>query len=67
MDSFTPEQIATLHCNDVTYFPEDDVHFPTLTVKETLSLAAKTCAPWTCVDNQMRTEYRYPRPSCRVA
>ncbi len=27
------------------YCPEDDVHFPTLTVKQTLAFAAKTRAP----------------------
>lgn len=30
---------------DVVYCPEDDVHFPTLTVKETLSFAVKTRIP----------------------
>ncbi|KAF9025650.1 pleiotropic drug resistance ABC transporter [Hymenopellis radicata] len=30
---------------DVQYCPEDDVHFPTLTVEQTISFAAKTRAP----------------------
>lgn len=30
---------------DVIYCPEDDVHFPTLTVSETLTFAARTRAP----------------------
>lgn len=54
---FTLEQIVMQRGGDVTYFPEDDVHFSTLTVKETLSLVAKTCAPRTHMDNQMHTEY----------
>lgn len=32
---------------DVQYCPEDDVHFPTLTVDQTLRFATKTRAPHT--------------------
>ncbi|KAI9464144.1 ABC-2 type transporter-domain-containing protein [Lactarius psammicola] len=44
-DSFTPEYIAKHYRGDVVYSPEDDIHFPTLTVDETLRFAAKMRAP----------------------
>ena len=44
-DSFTPEYIAKHHRGDVVYSPEDDIHFPTLTVEETLHFAAKMRTP----------------------
>lgn len=44
-NSFTPKQVHKHYRGDVIYCPEDDVHFPTLTVKETLSFAARTRMP----------------------
>jgi ATP-binding cassette, subfamily G (WHITE), member 2, SNQ2 len=44
-DSLTPETLAKHYRGDVQYCPEDDVHFPTLTVEQTLRFAAKTRAP----------------------
>ena len=44
-DSLTPEYLAKHYRGDVVYSPEDDIHFPTLTVDETLSFAAKMRAP----------------------
>ena len=44
-DSFTPEYVAKHYRGDVVYSPEDDIHFPTLTVDETLRFAAKMRAP----------------------
>ncbi|KZT00050.1 uncharacterized protein LAESUDRAFT_739756 [Laetiporus sulphureus 93-53] len=44
-DSLTPQQIHASYRGDVQYCPEDDVHFPTLTVQETLDFAAKTRVP----------------------
>jgi ATP-binding cassette subfamily G (WHITE) protein 2 (SNQ2) len=44
-DSLTPKEIAKYYRGDVQYCPEDDVHFPTLTVEQTLEFAAKTRAP----------------------
>ena len=35
-DSLTPEDIAAHYHGDIQYSPEDDVHFPTLTVEETI-------------------------------
>lgn len=43
--AFTPSEIANHYRGDVTYCPEDDIHFPTLTVEQTLSFAAKTRVP----------------------
>ncbi|KAG2356782.1 pleiotropic drug resistance ABC transporter [Suillus spraguei] len=56
-DSFTPEEIAKQYRGDVIYCPEDDVHFPTLTVEETLSFAIKTRTPHTRLPNQSREQY----------
>lgn len=44
-DSLTSKEIARYYRGDVQYCPEDDVHFPTLTVEQTLDFAAKTRAP----------------------
>jgi ATP-binding cassette subfamily G (WHITE) protein 2 (SNQ2) len=44
-DSLSPEAVQKHFRGDVQYCPEDDVHFPTLTVSQTLSFAAKTRAP----------------------
>ncbi|KAF8888618.1 pleiotropic drug resistance ABC transporter [Infundibulicybe gibba] len=44
-DSLSPAEIAKHYRGDVQYCPEDDVHFPTLTVQQTLDFAAKTRAP----------------------
>ncbi|KAH8118882.1 ABC-2 type transporter-domain-containing protein [Phellopilus nigrolimitatus] len=43
--AFTPKQVYKHFRGDVIYCPEDDVHFPTLTVQETLSFAARTRMP----------------------
>ncbi|TFK38290.1 pleiotropic drug resistance ABC transporter, partial [Crucibulum laeve] len=44
-DSISPEDLAKHFRGDVQYCPEDDVHFPTLTVDQTLKFAATTRAP----------------------
>ncbi|KAF9224734.1 pleiotropic drug resistance ABC transporter [Gyrodon lividus] len=56
-DSFTPEDIAKRYRGDVIYCPEDDVHFPTLTVEQTLTFAATMRAPQKRLTNQSREEY----------
>ncbi|KIJ59901.1 hypothetical protein HYDPIDRAFT_32776 [Hydnomerulius pinastri MD-312] len=56
-DSFTPEDIAKRYRGDVTYCPEDDVHFPALTVEETLSFAATTRTPHSRLSGQSRDDY----------
>lgn len=43
--TFAPDEIRKQFRGDVIYCPEDDVHFPTLTVQETLNFAAKTRTP----------------------
>ncbi|KAJ7476163.1 pleiotropic drug resistance ABC transporter [Mycena latifolia] len=44
-DSLSTEDIRTHYRGDVQYCPEDDVHFPTLTVEQTLRFAARLRAP----------------------
>ncbi|KZT65216.1 hypothetical protein DAEQUDRAFT_716908 [Daedalea quercina L-15889] len=44
-DDFTPEEIEKHYRGDLQYSPEDDVHFATLTVRQTLDFAAKTRTP----------------------
>jgi ATP-binding cassette subfamily G (WHITE) protein 2 (SNQ2) len=56
-DSLTPEDISKHFRGDVTYCPEDDIHFPTLTVDETLRFAAKTRAPHSRFEDRSRGEY----------
>jgi len=56
-DSLTPTDIAAHYRGDVQYSPEDDVHFPTLTVEETIRFAAKTRTPHSRVDGQSRDEH----------
>lgn len=55
-DSVTPNEIAAHYRGDVQYSPEDDVHFPTLTVEETIRFAAKTRTPHTRAEDQTRDE-----------
>ncbi len=43
--TFVPDEIRKQFRGDVIYCPEEDVHFPTLTVQETLDFAAKTRTP----------------------
>ncbi|KAF9907297.1 hypothetical protein EC991_011119 [Linnemannia zychae] len=42
---FTPEEIAQHHRGEVLYNQEDDFHYPTLTVRQTLEMALKTKTP----------------------
>ena len=44
-DDFTPEEMYKHYRGDIQYSPEDDVHFATLTVRQTLDFAAKTRTP----------------------
>ncbi|KAJ2929810.1 hypothetical protein H1R20_g7294, partial [Candolleomyces eurysporus] len=46
-DSITPADLAKHFRGDVQYCPEDDVHFPTLTVEQTIQFAARTRTPRT--------------------
>ncbi|KAG2154002.1 ABC-2 type transporter-domain-containing protein [Suillus clintonianus] len=56
-DSFTPKEIHDSFRGDVTYCPEDDVHFPTLTVNQTLSFAIRNRTPATRFLGQTREDY----------
>ncbi|GLB42209.1 putative ABC transporter superfamily, ABCG family. PDR (TC 3.A.1.205) subfamily protein [Lyophyllum shimeji] len=44
-DSLSSSEIQKHYRGDVQYCPEDDIHFATLTVEQTLKFAAKTRAP----------------------
>jgi len=44
-DSLTPDDVAKQFRGDVQYCPEDDIHFPTLTVEQTLDFAATVRTP----------------------
>lgn len=56
-DSFSSEDIEKHYRGDVQYCPEDDVHFPTLTVEETLSFAAKTRTPQSRIPDDTREQH----------
>ena len=56
-DSFTPEYIAKHFRGDVVYCPEDDDHFPTLSVDDTLQFAAKMRTPQHRIDNMSRKQF----------
>ena len=55
--AFTPKQIHKHFRGDVVYCPEDDVHFPTLTVDQTLRFAAELRTPRTRFDNMTREDH----------
>ena len=57
--SFTSKQVRKHFRGDVIYCPEDDVHFPTLTVEQTLSFAARTHMPgkFARLDGVERSQY----------
>lgn len=44
-DSISPSELQSRYRGDVQYCPEDDIHFPTLTVEQTLQFAATTRIP----------------------
>ncbi|KAJ7126742.1 ABC-2 type transporter-domain-containing protein [Mycena epipterygia] len=58
-DSLSAEEIRAHYRGDVQYCPEDDVHFPTLTVEQTLRFAARLRAPQAQarMKSQTRTQY----------
>ncbi|KAM6501505.1 pleiotropic drug resistance ABC transporter [Amanita muscaria] len=56
-DSMTPEEIEKHYRGDAQYCPEDDRHFPTLTVRQTLLFAAKTRAPHPRIMGQTRSAF----------
>ncbi|KAJ7762052.1 pleiotropic drug resistance ABC transporter [Mycena maculata] len=56
-DSLSPEKIRAHYRGDVQYCPEDDVHFPTLTVEQTLRFAAGLRAPQAQARFQTREDY----------
>ncbi|KAL0959811.1 hypothetical protein HGRIS_011492 [Hohenbuehelia grisea] len=55
-DSLTPKEVEKHYRGDVQYSPKEDIHFPTLTVEQTLSFAAKMRTPEARI-NQTRHAY----------
>ncbi|KAF9484261.1 pleiotropic drug resistance ABC transporter [Pholiota conissans] len=56
-DALTPTQIHKHYRGDVQYCPENDIHFPTLTVDQTIRFAAKTRAPEARINGVSRDRY----------
>ena len=56
-DSISPEDMQKHFRGDVQYCPEDDVHFPTLTVDQTIHFAAKTRAPQPRIEQVSRAAF----------
>ena len=56
-DSFVSEEIEKRYRGDVIYCPEDDVHFPTLKVGETLEFASSMRTPSHRANNQSRSAH----------
>ncbi|KAF7316625.1 Brefeldin A resistance protein [Mycena chlorophos] len=56
-DSLTPEDVYDHFRGDVQYCPEDDFHFPTLTVEQTIEFAARLRAPQARARIQDREAY----------
>ncbi|KAH9995929.1 ABC-2 type transporter-domain-containing protein [Russula compacta] len=56
-DSLSSDDISKHFRGDVIYSPEDDIHFPTLTVDETLRFAAKMRAPHNRFEERTRGGY----------
>ena len=44
-DALTPQEIEKYYRGDVQFCPEDDIHFPSLTVEQTLDFAATVRTP----------------------
>ncbi|KAF8557467.1 pleiotropic drug resistance ABC transporter [Imleria badia] len=56
-DSFSSEEIEKRYRGDVIYCPEDDVHFTTLNVGETLEFGSTMRTPSRRTDNQSRSTH----------
>jgi ATP-binding cassette, subfamily G (WHITE), member 2, SNQ2 len=56
-DSFVPQDIERHYRGDVQYSPEDDIHFPNLTVGQTVKFATTMRAPRLRIQQQTRKEY----------
>ena len=56
-DSFTPEEIYKHYRGDVQYCPEDDIHFPSLTVEQTIEFAARMRTPHTRIEGMSRDDF----------
>ncbi|KAF8957882.1 hypothetical protein BDZ97DRAFT_1924141 [Flammula alnicola] len=57
-DALTLADITKYFRGDVQYVPEDDIHFPTLTVAQTVRFAAHMRAPRNRIGGESREEYK---------
>ncbi|KAF4618528.1 hypothetical protein D9613_009700 [Agrocybe pediades] len=57
-DSITPKDLARHFRGDVQYSPEDDIHFPTLSVKQTIDFAAASRTPRDRIGSISRKEFK---------
>ncbi|KDQ56556.1 hypothetical protein JAAARDRAFT_179141 [Jaapia argillacea MUCL 33604] len=56
-DSLSPSLIQSHYRGDLSYIPEDDIHFPSLTVEQTIKFACQTRAPRMGGGKKAREEY----------
>lgn len=56
-DSLSPAEVRQHYRGDVLYCEDDDVHFPTLNVQQTIHFAAEMRTPQARSDGQSRQEY----------
>lgn len=56
-DLFTPEEIHKHYRGDVQYCPEDDIHFPSLTVEQTIRFASRMRTPHKRFDSVSREKH----------
>lgn len=56
-DSFTAEDMRRHYQGDLQYCPEEDIHFPTLGVEDTLRFAVKSRAPHDLPQDLSRKSY----------
>ncbi|EUC56947.1 pleiotropic drug resistance ABC transporter [Rhizoctonia solani AG-3 Rhs1AP] len=56
-DGMKPDHLAKHYRGDVGYSPEDDTHFPSLSVKDTLTVAAKLRTPQSRIYNSTRADF----------
>ncbi|CAE6435980.1 unnamed protein product [Rhizoctonia solani] len=56
-DGIDPEYLSAHYRGDVAYAPEDDTHFPSLSVKNTLTVATKMRTPQNRANNRSRSEF----------
>jgi ABC-type multidrug transport system ATPase subunit len=56
-NSFTPKDLHDQYRGDVIYCPEDDLHYPTLTIDQTIRFAAETRMPHNLPVGETKEDY----------